>query len=131
MPTRRAVLGLVAGACGTVAGCAGSDDGPPPETDVVVGPDSQLAFEPETLTVSVGDAVTWYFASPGHNVSCAPDHHEAVDLPEGATPFASVENPNAVNSQGETYDYTFQTAGEYRYVCVPHAPKMAGTIRVE
>lgn len=132
MPTRRAVLGLVGGASAALAGCLGGDDGPPAETDVVVGPDSRLVFEPEALTVSVGDTVTWYFSSPGHNVSGVPDHHDSVRLPDGAEPFASYEtNPNAVNPQGETYDHTFETPGEYRYVCIPHAPKMAGRIRVE
>jgi plastocyanin len=36
-----------------------------------------------------------------------------------------------VNPQGETYEHTFETPGEYRYVCVPHAPTMAGRVSVE
>lgn len=116
-----------------LAGCGGSGGGPPAETDVVAGPDGRLRFDPETITVSAGESVTWYFASAGHNVSCVPDHHEAVALPDGAEPFASYEGDNRyrTDAQGTAYSHTFETPGEYRYVCIPHAPGMAGSVIVE
>jgi plastocyanin len=132
MPSRRSVLRSLGAGSVLVGGCLGSDDGPPPEADVVVGPDSRLVFEPETLTVAAGDTVTWYFASPSHNVSCLPEDGDTVELPDSAATFASHDgNPNAVDPQGSTYEHTVETPGEYRYVCVPHAPKMAGRLRVE
>ena len=88
---------------------------------VIAGPNGNLVFEPENVEVAVGDTVIWEFASAGHNVSAKPAVDE-VSIPRGADPFASYETDNtyAVVPEGETYDHTFETAGEYTYVCVPH-----------
>lgn len=132
MPTRRSVLRTLGVGSVALGGCLSGDSGPPSGTDVVVGPDTRLVFEPETLTVGVGETVTWYFDSASHNVCGVPEDDSTVRLPDGAEPFASYDgNPGTVNPQGETYEHTFETPGEYRYVCVPHAPKMAGRILVE
>jgi plastocyanin len=100
---------------------------------VAAGPDGELVFDPEEITVSVGDTVTWEFVSPGHNVY-AYDDQEDVSLPDGAEGFGSVEKGDqfGTNSQGDTFEYTFETAGTYEYVCVPHvASGMVGTVVVE
>lgn len=102
---------------------------------VQVGPDDQLVFEPGEITVSTGDTVTWEFASPSHNVCAYPDVHDSVSIPDGASGFGTMEQGGdayALVSQGETYEHTFETAGEYTYVCVPHAASnMVGTVVVE
>lgn len=132
---RRTALAAVAtGFVGPVAGCL---SGPSfPHADVIAGPDGRDVFEPEESTIPVGEPVTWGFASSGHNVSCRPDDSDEVVLPNRAEPFASFgrdDPPLGTHvSQGDTYEHTFDVAGQYVYVCIPHVDRgMIGTIRVE
>ena len=132
---RRAVL---AGVMGGLAGCTSGivDDPSFPDADVIAAPENEFAFEPNELTVSVGDTVRWGFASGGHNVSCRPDDAGVVSLPDGAEPFASYspgDDPDVtLVERGGTYEHTFEVPGQYTYVCIPHADSgMVGTIRVE
>jgi plastocyanin len=137
--SRRRFLGLGATvAAGTLAGCASgttAETATDPDADVLAGPDAANVFEPERLTVGVGDTVTWAFVAPGHNVSAVPDHGSQVSLPDGVDPFASYGadgNPNETEPQGTTYEHTFETPGEYGYVCVPHQRVgMVGTVVVD
>jgi len=41
-------------------------------------------FEPEEITISSGETVTWEFESAGHNVSAWPEMNEEIAIPEGA-----------------------------------------------
>ena len=71
-------------------------------------------YSPKTLTISVGETVTWVFADRGmaHNV---------------------VADDNSFRSQlMETgqFTHTFDTAGTFTYHCTPH-PDMTATIIVE
>lgn len=132
---RRAALSTFAtGLVGSLAGCSW---GPSlPDADVIAGPDGRFVFDPEELTVSVGETVRWGFASSGHNVSGRPDHSDVVELPDGASPFASYGADAAPLGshveQGETFEHTFDVAGVYGYVCVPHVSQgMVGTVSVE
>lgn len=132
---RRGVLATVAtGIVGSLAGC--SLEPSFPDADVIAGPDGDAVFEPAELTVSVGETVTWGFASAGHNVSCRPADSEIVELPNGAYPFGSYapeESPErSLVPRGETYEHTLDVAGQYVYGCIPHVGRgMAGTIRVK
>ena len=145
---RKFVLSTGAASIAALAGCSGGggdgdggddeateESGGDGESVVEVGPGGQLVFEPEEITVSVGDTVTWDFVSPSHNVSAYPDMHDKVSVPDGAEGFGTMEQGGdayALVDQGETFEYTFETAGEYTYVCVPHAASdMVGTIVVE
>jgi plastocyanin len=136
MPTRRSFLtGVGATAIAGLAGCSGSDGTATPAAGVRAGPDGRTVFDPDETTVGVGDTVTWTFDSPNHNVSAIPDHAPQVSLPDGADPFASYGtggDPNTTADVGTTYAYTFETPGEYTYVCVPHIrQEMVGTVVVE
>lgn len=77
---------------------------------------ANFAFTPSTLTVHVGETVTWLFDQPGvpHNVysTGGPVHFESPGY----------------QSSG-TFRFTFTTAGTYTYVCQIH-PNMVGTIVV-
>jgi len=132
---RRGALAAVAtGLVGGLAGCSSGSSFP--DADVIAGPDGDAVFEPAELTVAAGDAVTWGFASAGHNVSCRPDDSERVTLPDDAEPFASYgpgESPQgSLVPRGETYEHAFDASGRYVYACIPHvARNMVGTIRVE
>lgn len=125
-------------AAAAVAGCGGGGDGGDSGGDgntVIAGPDGDLVFDPDEITVSTGETVTWEFDSPNHNVVAWPDMHNEVSIPEGAEGFGSVEQGGdafETMPQGETYSHTFETTGEFTYVCVPHAGSgMIGTVIVE
>lgn len=68
--------------------------------------DSGLLFAPPAIRVSTGTTVTWEWTGKGgsHNVV----HEDDA--------FSS----ELTGDEGHTFDYTFEEAGEYRYVCEPH-----------
>jgi len=124
------------GGDGDSGGDSGGDDGGDAGgTTVTVSPGGALSFDPEEVTVSVGDTVTWDFAAPTHNVDAWPDHHDQISIPDGAEGFGTMaQDGNAFETveEGETFEHTFETAGEYTYVCTPHAASgMVGTVVVE
>ena len=131
--SRRAALAAAAGALGSLAGCT---DGPSfPDADVLAGPGRRLTFEPADLTVAVGDTVRWGFPSSGHNVCGRPSDANTASLPDDGAPFGSYgpeESPGRrLVPRGETYEHTFETPGEFVYVCYPHRQSgMRGTVRV-
>ncbi|MBW3534894.1 MAG: copper-binding protein [Gemmatimonadetes bacterium] len=75
-----------------------------------------LRFAPETVRIQAGGTVTW--TNPSDRV------HTATD---GANTF------NSGNvSPGGSYSHTFDVAGTYRYICIPHESQgMTGTVVVE
>jgi plastocyanin len=104
---------------GTLVGCGGTvrpANSPPLPEDPhrVVIYDYQ--FNPPRLTVPAGTKVTW--------VNMDLIHHTATSSVTAA-PFDS----RHLLYKSE-YSYTFDRAGEYAYICVPH-PGMKGTIVVE
>jgi plastocyanin len=109
-----------------------SDEGPQDYVEVTAGPQGRWAFEPEEVEVTVGGTVEWYFASAGHNVTSHPDADNKCENPEGAEPFKSYEGDNhlSINDVDSTFSHTFETPGEYTYVCVPHATRMVGYVTV-
>ena len=70
-------------------------------------------FGPATLSVPVGATVRW------QNMDGEP--HTVVSV-EGVFRSGALD-------QGDSYSYTFRTAGRFRYVCSIH-PQMVGTIVV-
>lgn len=72
-----------------------------------------FAFDPATLTVSAGTTVTWTNADPAEHSVVATD--------------VSFNSDNL--AQGATFEHTFDSAGEFAYVCGIHQ-RMAGTITV-
>lgn len=116
MTTRRRLL-RTAGTTLTataLGGCTSStnDDSPTErDPDIVVGPRNELSFDPDSLTVSTDEELTWYFASSSHNVSFNPDHSDAVRLPADAEPFASYDGDDkyVTDEKGATFSHTFIT----------------------
>lgn len=128
------IAATATGLIGGLAGCVGGDQFP--DADIIAGPDGRSVFEPAELSVSVGEPVRWGFASKGHNLSGRPADNDLVELPADAEPFSSYEpgeSPErSLVPRGDTYEHTFETAGEYTYVCIPHAAiGMVGHITVE
>ena len=76
--------------------------------EVKMGTDTgMLQFDPPTLEVKTGDTVKWVNnkMSP-HNVVFEDD--------------AEKSHKQLVFSPGESYETTFNSAGEYTYYCEPH-----------
>ncbi len=92
----------------------------------------QLRFDPEQLTIRVGDTVTWRTVGAiPHTSTADPDKannpEEHVQLPEGAETWDS-----GIVSTDEEYSRTFDVPGEYTYFCIPHeAAGMIGYLTVE
>ncbi len=77
-------------------------------------------FEPEELTVEVGTTVRW--VNEGmmmHTVTSGPDATE-----DGLFDSGDMRN-------GDTFEYTFDEAGEFPYFCRPHPMTMRAMVIVE
>jgi plastocyanin len=101
-----------------------------PEPAVVVGMTNTLSFTKDTVRVTVGETVRWKNNSVIVHTVTADEEEATMDksvrLPEGADPFHSGNlEPD------ETFEYTFETPGRYRYFCVPHEAAMRATVIVE
>jgi plastocyanin len=72
-----------------------------------------FSFTPSSVTINVGDTVTW------HNSGQAPHNASADD--------GSFRTPDLNN--GQSASHTFSSAGTFSYICTIH-PNMHGTVRV-
>jgi len=114
-------------------------EGVPDDADHVVDMQA-VAFEPEELTVSVGDTVAFaHRAGEPHSVTAREDGipGDADYWASGGFDSESAANEGWENGQGavqsgQSYVHTFQTAGEHAYYCIPHEMAgMEGTVVVE
>lgn len=103
--------------------------------EVTVGFTIDLRFDPEDLVIPVGTTVRWTNDSPmPHTATGDPEQNpvnesnpEYVTLPDGAEPWGS-----ELLQPGDEYSHTFDVAGVYDYICIPHVMAgMRGTITVE
>jgi len=69
----------------------------------------------------VGDTIKWTRTSGSHTTTC--DGQQFTSRPAGAPPWNA-----ALTSASPTFTYVIEVAGTYDYICIPHAPSMAGTI---
>jgi plastocyanin len=75
---------------------------------------SGFAFDPATITIKVGDTVTWTNQDSVVHTVAADDKSWASDN----------------LAKGATYSHTFDTAGTFTYLCGVH-PTMKGTVIVQ
>ena len=87
-------------------------------TEIQMGSNGNLVFDPSELTVAAGDTVTFVNGDlPPHNIVFL--HHDELSHPDLA--FMS----------GEQFPVTFTEPGEYEFQCEPHAGAgMKGVIHV-
>ncbi len=107
-----AVVALVAtAACGSDSDSDAADpiDNQEPKTVVL----KDIAFKPETVSVKIGDTVTWKFEDKGipHNV-VANDESFKSDIKDSGT-----------------FEHTFEKPGTFSYSCTVH-PGMNGNVKV-
>ena len=72
-----------------------------------------FSFSPSSVTVNVGETVTWTNAGPTVHTATASD--------------GSFDTGNL--RKGQSGSHTFDEAGTYAYICTPH-PNMKGTVKV-
>jgi amicyanin len=118
-------LSVLIGACGnggssdttvTTAPSSGSSTTAPAtsggrEVKVIM---TNRSYDPETVTIKVGDTVTWVNED-------APQHDVVAD---------NGEFKSDLFDKGQTFSFTFTQAGTYPYHCSIH-PGMTGTVIVE
>lgn len=84
-----------------------------------------IAYQPGSITVQVGDTVTWV-----HND--LPPHTVTSGLPGADSGvFNSGSLPNQWIINGGSYSFTFNTPGTYSYYCVVHPVLMIAEVIVE
>jgi nitrite reductase (NO-forming) len=99
-------------------------------TQVTIAKDSWLdpanaenAFDPNTVTVKVGDTVTWTNGDTTMHTVTSGTSTGTAGTPDGT--FDSGFLP-----EGATWSHTFTEAGEFPYYCTPH-PWMVGKVIVQ
>jgi plastocyanin len=81
------------------------------------------AYDPNPVEAKVGDTVTWTNDdTQPHTVTSGSN-----GKPDGK--FDSSPNMNPMLAPGQTFEHTFEEAGEYPYYCAVH-PAMVGTVSV-
>ena len=106
--------------------------GPSGEVAAEITLTNQLRYEPAAVAISAGQAVRWRNTSALiHTVTADPSKAAQaanVRLPAGVDAF---DFDSGDIAPGESFTWTFNAPGEYRYVCVPHeGAAMVGTIVV-
>lgn len=109
---------------GTSGGTSGAtgDSGAAAANAVTVGGTSN-AFSPSTLSIKVGETVTWTWAGGAHTVTSG----------AGCTSDGMYGTDGIQSAVGSTFTHTFTTAGTFEYFCEPHCASagMKGTIVVK
>ena len=93
--------------------------------------DMPPSFDPQIVTINVGDTVKW--ENTGNSVHHATDDHEmAIKSDDVQTPTGAPVFDSGFMRPGETFTHTFTNPGVYKYVCVAHeASGMIGEVIVK
>jgi len=122
--SRRNALGRAASAAAAMIGAPALVSA---AANVNMGDDGKLVFAPAEITICKGDTITWTIVSGApHNIIFTED-----ECPEGFDAEGASQE-TLMKKAGDTYSYTFDIAGSYKYVCAPHAGVgMRGAITVK
>ena len=82
-------------------------------------------FSPATITVAAGDTVTWTVTK-----SIDEPHSVTSGKPGAADSGKAFDSGIKLTKNGDTYSFTFPTAGEYDYYCTVHGAAMSGHVTV-
>ena len=87
--------------------------------EIQMGSGGMLVFEPCELNINVGESVTFVNNE-------LPPHNVMFD-----EPYQEMSHNDLAFTSGETFDVTFDKAGDYYFQCDPHAGAgMKGVIHV-
>ncbi|MEM9219318.1 MAG: plastocyanin/azurin family copper-binding protein [Cyanobacteria bacterium P01_F01_bin.150] len=93
------------------------------EIIVTMGDGGELLYDPEELSVNVGDTVVWDNMSGAHDVVFR-------KVPEGVD-VESISRTTLARDAGPAHSVTFEAPGDYSYYCTPHKELgMTGKITV-
>lgn len=88
------------------------------------------AFEPPTITIGQGDTVKWTVTESigePHSVTSGTPQDSGKVFDSGTS---GANNSFKLRDNGQTFEYTFDQAGEYAYYCVIHPAEMTGKVVV-
>lgn len=80
------------------------------------------AYQPASLTVAAGTAVTWTWNT------CSGDSYGGQSCVSHSVTFD--DGTTSLTQQTGTFSRTFATKGTYKYHCVVHGTAMSGTVTV-
>ncbi|MBI3750539.1 MAG: cupredoxin domain-containing protein [Chloroflexi bacterium] len=86
----------------------------------------QKTFQPSTLTVHVGDTVTWTVTeaiSDPHSVTSG-------TYKDAASSGKDFDSGVKLKNNGDSFSHTFDAAGTFAFFCAVHPDTMSGTITV-
>jgi plastocyanin len=81
-----------------------------------------LSFTPADVTINAGDTVTWTVTQ------AVADPHTVTS--GSGTPSGVFDSKITLHNNGDTFSYTFATAGTFPYYCQIHPTQMKGTVTV-
>ena len=131
---RTVTLAIAAVAVGVAATTSASARTVPPRAPKkwevkMITQDGKQLFDPVSLTIQVGDTVSWLAVSGSHNVGFWTD-----SVPAGAVELLRKTMPDTIAPllgkripvKGDTYVVVFagMPKGTYKYYCKPHLNKM-------
>lgn len=94
-----------------------------------------LDFFPGTITVDVGDRITWTVGGNAHTVTFLGPLTAPIGNPNapfgGATYDGSAYTSSGALFPGNSYALTFTKTGSYPYLCLFHPPEMTGVVIVQ
>ena len=114
---------LVAVSTAACGGGSGGDAAPAGDTVTM----RLIAYKPDSLTVEVGETVTWEQTDAGaHTVTSGTVEQGAAGVTQ--RPDEKFDSGNL--STDESFERTFEEPGTYPYYCSLHPATMRGEIRV-
>ena len=81
-------------------------------------------FDPDTVTIAIGETVTWRLRQGDHTVTSNPGKKV------NCTPTSAEQFDSGLMTGSDTYSRTFNTAGSFAYHCEEHGCSMSGTVKV-
>ena len=82
-----------------------------------------MSFQPADATIQVGDTVTWTVTK-----AIADPHSVTSGTPSDSGKV--FDSKTTLHNNGDTFSYTFSSAGTFQYYCIVHPSQMHGTITV-